>query len=156
MNSFLPSTIKLWNELPLQIRILPTVSSFKKAIKTYSLESQTNFMTLDTEKANIIHCQIRNNARNLNADLFNHFLCENSICDMCGYVSENAYHYFFVCPHYDVQRQVFIQSITNLNLDIPTSVDLLLYGDCSLPYNKNVAIFKIVHDYIIDTKRFKF
>lgn len=70
MNSFLPSTIKLWNELPLQIRILPTVSSFKKAIKTYSLESQTNFMTLDTEKANIIHCQIRNNARNLNADLF--------------------------------------------------------------------------------------
>lgn len=32
MNSFLPSTIKLWNELPLQIRILPTVSSFKKAI----------------------------------------------------------------------------------------------------------------------------
>lgn len=75
---------------------------------------------------------------------------------MCGYISENAYHYFFVCPHYDVQRQVFIQSITNLNLDIPTSVDLLLYGDCSLPYNKNVAIFKIVHDYIIDTKRFKF
>lgn len=50
MNSFLPSTIKLWNVLPLQIKILPTVSSFKKAIKTYSLESQTNFMTLETEK----------------------------------------------------------------------------------------------------------
>lgn len=59
-------------------------------------------------------------------------MCENSICDMCGYVSENAYH-FFVCPHYDAQRQVFIQSISNLHLDIPISLDLLLYGDSGLP-----------------------
>lgn len=72
------------------------------------------------------------------------------------YVSENAYHYFFVCPHYDAQRQVFIQSISNLHLDIPISLDLLLYGDSSLSYNENVAIFKIVHDYILATKRFKF
>lgn len=77
--------------------------------KLYSLESQTNFMTLDTEKANIIHCQIRNNARNLNADLFNHFLCENSICDMCGYVSENAYHYF-LSVHIMMYRGKFLYS----------------------------------------------
>lgn len=156
MNSFLPSSIKLWNELPLHIRILPTESSFKTAIKNIFFRKPNKLYDFGNRKANIIHCQIRNNASNLNADLFNHFLCENSICDMCGYVSENAYHYFFVCPHYDAQRQVFIQLISNLHLDIPISLDLLLYGDSSLPYKENVAIFKIVHDYILATKRFKF
>lgn len=46
--------------------------------------------------------RIRNNVSNLNVDLFNYFLCENFICDMCGYVFENVYYYFFVCLYYDV------------------------------------------------------
>lgn len=73
MNSFLPSTIKLWNELPLQIRILPTVSSFKKAIKNIFFRKPNKLYDFGNRKENIIHCQIRNNASNLNADLFNYF-----------------------------------------------------------------------------------
>lgn len=109
MNSFLPSTIKLWNELPLQIRILPTVSSFKKAIKTYSLESQTNFMTLDTEKANIIHCQIRNNASNLNADLFNHF-CVKILFVICVVMYPKMLIIIFLPVHIMMYRGKFLYS----------------------------------------------
>lgn len=95
--SILHSTLKLWNELPLQIWILPTVSSFQKAIKTYILESQTNLMTLETIKKMIYIVLSVNNARNLHADLYNHFVRENSICDTFGYVSENVYHYNYLC-----------------------------------------------------------
>jgi hypothetical protein len=34
------------------------------------------------------------------------------------------------------------------------NVDLLLYGDRTKPITHNVEVFKIVHQFITDTKRF--
>ena len=36
------------------------------------------------------------------------------------------------------------------------SLNLLLYGSSSLPYEANIAILQIVHKYISDTKRFTY
>lgn len=74
---------------------------------------QNKLYDLGNRKENVILCQLKNNARNLNADLFNHFLRKNSICDMCGYVSENVYHYFFVCLHFDLQREGLFSQIVS-------------------------------------------
>lgn len=62
---------------------------------------------------NVILCQLKKIQGILNADLFNHFSRKNSISDMCGYVSENVYHYFFVCLHFDLQREVLFSQIVS-------------------------------------------
>ena len=153
MNSFLPSTIKLWNDLPFDIRTLPTVSAFKKSLKNIFLRKPNKLYDYGRRKLNIIHCQLRNKASNLNADLFNHYLRENSNCENCDSDCENSSHFFFECPIYDVQRQSFLESLNNLHLSVPISLNLLLHGDSSLPSRKNIALFEVVQKFILSTKR---
>lgn len=100
---------------------------------------------------NIIHCQLRNKANNLNVGLFNHYLRTNSNCEHCASDFENTNHYFFECVKYNVQRLSFLESLNKLYLLVPISINLLLYGKSSLSYCKNIAI---VHKYIISIKRF--
>lgn len=69
------------------------------------------YFNYGVRKENIIHCQLRNSASNLNADLYNHFLSANPICDMCGNNNETCSHFFIECPKYCVQRHLRIQNI---------------------------------------------
>ena len=127
MNSFLPSTIRLWNDLPLYIRNIPSISSFKNALKKlYSLQPNKLF-DIGKRKSNIVHCQLRNNASNLNADLKSHFLRDSASCDMCGDHNENSFHYFFQCPELADHRTILISGINEMQLSVPLSLSLLLY-----------------------------
>jgi hypothetical protein len=95
MNSFLPSTIRSWNDLPLYIRNIPSLSSFRNALKKlYSLQPNKLF-NIGKRKSNIVHCQIRNNASNSNAALKSHFLRDSASCNICGHHTENSLHFFF-------------------------------------------------------------
>jgi hypothetical protein len=95
MNSFLPSTIRLWNDLPLYIRNTPSLSLFRNALKKlYSLQPNKLFH-IGKRKSNIVHCQLRNNASNLNADLKSQFLRDSVSCDICDHHTENPFHFFF-------------------------------------------------------------
>lgn len=90
MESFLPSTIRLWNELPYNIRSLSTLSSFTHAIKNMYCSKAKKYFNYGVRRENIIHCQLRNSASNLNDELFNHFLIDNPSCDMCGINNEHV------------------------------------------------------------------
>ena len=87
--SCIPSTFKLWNNLLIHIRNLPTLSSFSQSIKKLFYRSPKKLF--DYGKANFIHCQLRNNVSTLNADLHKDFLRDNTICENCGYQTENEY-----------------------------------------------------------------
>ena len=154
MKSFLPSTIRLWNDLPFNIRNLSSLTSFKTAIKNIYCIKPKKYYNYGSRKMNILHCQLRNNASNLNADLFNHFLKEDKSCDMCGFSSETSYHYFMNCPKYCMQRQNLIQNFNTLQLPMPLCLQLILNGDNNLTYNQNIAIFKLVQEFVATTKRF--
>jgi len=104
---------------------------------------------------NIIHCQLRNSASNLNADLHKDFIRDNCICDNCGFHTENAYHFFFECPQYSEERITLFNSISNMGMQKPISLDMILYGDSDISYVENITLFNIVHEYIVKTKRFK-
>lgn len=86
--------------------ISKTVFSFLK--KTKHIFIKPNFWN----RKDTIHCQFINNASN--ADLFNHYLRENSICYMCGCVSK-----MFIIISLFVRIMIFIQPISNLQLNIP-------------------------------------
>ena len=65
-------------------------------------------------KANIIHCQSKNNVSSLNADLHKDFLRENFTFENCGYQTKKVYHFFFECPCYDVERYTLFKCISNM------------------------------------------
>ena len=60
MESFLPSTTKLWNDLPDFIKISPTLSSFKKHLKEFFSSTPNDLYHFGSRRCNIIHCQLRN------------------------------------------------------------------------------------------------
>ena len=53
----------------------------------------------------VLHVRLRNKCSGLNSDLFRNHIHNNTLCDLCDAV-EDAYHYFFQCRKYTVERQV--------------------------------------------------
>ena len=154
MNSFLPSTIRLWNDLPLYVRNNPSLSSFRNALKKLFCLQTNKLFDIGKRKSNIVHCQLRNNASNLNAHLKSHFLRDNATCDSCGHHTENSFHFFFQCPEFADHRTNLISGISEMQLSVPVSLNLLLHGEKCLSFNDNKKIFELVQNYILETKRF--
>ena len=93
-NSFFPSSIKLWNNLPLEIRSAPTVSSFKKSlINDVNLLKPSRYYSYGCRVLNVLHTRLKHRSSNLNADLFRVNLINDPGC-VCGWVIEDAIHFF--------------------------------------------------------------
>jgi hypothetical protein len=95
-----PPCIRLWNTLSLTITESPSLNIFKNRLthfyKTWDTNEHYNF---GIRKFNIIHCQLRNEASNLKAHLFNDFLSDNTNCTNCSGPLEDNNHYLFICPN---------------------------------------------------------
>ena len=89
------SAINLWNNLDLEIRQLPSISSFCYALKSQILQDQVpeHYMN-GKRKLSILHARIRNRCSNLHLDLYTNHLKDDPICDCLG-DAESAEHYFF-------------------------------------------------------------
>ena len=58
----------------------------------------------------VLHARLRNKCSGLNGDLFRNHIRYNPFCELCDVV-EDAYHYFFQCRKYTVERQVFNDTV---------------------------------------------
>ena len=88
---------------------------------------------------------------------------------LCGSKPEDAIHFFILCPYFAIQRIQMIETIKSTVLDkIPdfnfdpkhkaarqTLLNLLLHGSVSFSFYENSFIFRNVHKFIYETKRFK-
>ena len=152
-NSCVPSLISLWNQLPLNLRHLPTISSFKREISNYIFQTNIvpSYFSHGTRYLSVIHARIRNNCSDLKNDLFlNHISFENS-CAFCD-EGEDAAHYFFKCSRYHNERLQLFNTLRHLH---PLNCHLLLHGNTELPLDANILIFYTVHKYIAATGRFR-
>ena len=148
-DSFIPSSINLWNALPDEIRNKPTLSSFKHAIRSYNKLEVPKFYCYGDRVAQILHCRLRTNCSSLNLTLFQKGISQSPLCT-CGEV-ESAEHYFLRCHAYDMAREELLRAVNPICV---ASTKLLLFGDKSLSYENNVLIFNAVHKYIILSHRF--
>ena len=159
-NSFLPSTIQLWNNLPLEIKCIESFSSFKNVLKKPTVDKikDVKIFNYGSRKENILHCQLRNESSNLNAHLYHQYLSEIASCTKCGYPNENNYHFFLECPAYNNQRRILFESLQNVieleSMSPGQILNTLLFGDRQLPYKINCSIFEAVQLYIKSSKRF--
>ena len=147
-NSFLPSTLRQWNSLPVEARQLNTLSSFKTFLKK-DLQSVPTYYYCGSRKAQILHARLRTGCSSLNMDLFHKNITESPLC-RCGSI-EDTQHYFFHCRFYQGPRNTLLNACTTYQ---NPSLSLLLFGSSTLSLEANIAILEHVHKYILDTKRF--
>ena len=147
-NSFLPSTVRAWNNLPLEAKQLQSVNSFKYYLKKDTVSVPKYYYT-GKRKIQILHTRLRTNCSSLNLDLFTRNISDSPMCT-CGSV-EDTQHYFFHCSNFIQQR---IELINEISRYCHPSLNLILYGDLTFSFETNVLIFQAVHKYICNTQRF--
>ena len=147
-NSFLPSTLRQWNTLPPETRQSNSLNSFKHTLKK-DKPSVPRYYYFGNRKAQSLHTRLRTGCSSLNLDLFLKNISESPMCS-CGSI-ENTQHFFFHCNLYQRQRTLLLNSVANY---CTPTLHVLLHGDSSMPVNTNENIFKHVHQFIMDSKRF--
>ena len=155
-NSFIPSTIKMWNSLNNTIRNVDTLSKFNSEIKKID-ESENHAVPkhyfYGPRKLNIILTQLRSSASFLNYDLFRVGIVSDPSC-RCGAAFEDLKHFFLDCPIYLQARTKLIDNTNMVTTCYTLDIKFLTCGNVNLTYEQNCIIFKYVFDYIKCSKRF--
>ena len=148
--SFVPFSIKLWNELPKSKRSSPCLDMFKSSLKDNSPDPQVLYY-YGERWPSIHHARMRLGCSKLNYDLcYNLHVINSSECS-CGAMIEDAYHYFFLCPTFqDLRLQLFNAISSFCDVKLKT----ILYGNDLLDDKYNKVIFDAVHTFIVSSNRF--
>ena len=147
-NSFLPSVIREWNELPRHVQDSLTLFTFKNHMNS-NISSPPSYYYTRNRSSQIYLTRIRTNCSALNQHLFSKNIIPSPLCDCGG--KENARHFLLECALYqDIRRDMLavISPICTPNLNT------LIYGNPEATNDDNIVIFKAVQWFISKSKRF--
>ncbi len=164
--SFLPSTVKLWNDLPHELQISNSVDAFKHKLflhlkmimiyKPYLYSPNRNFVNI---------ARLRMGLSALNSHRRKYHFIQNSTCPFCAHQKEDTAHYLLQCQHYAAARLTMLNSVANI---LPASYqnmlllntkqkltrlsEILTFGlqDCDI----DIQLFTTVSVFIEKTGRF--
>ena len=158
-NSFIPKTIRDWNNLRI-LHNASSIDSFKSRYKKEFFGDTNPFFRLDIGGGNIPHARLRLGLSHLAQHLFTHNLIDDPTCKSCGLESETVTHYLLRCPTFHTQRTVYLAGLLQTldpriiaNLDDNLIVELFLYGDKDLPAI-NRTLFTMAQTFITSSNRF--
>ena len=150
-NSFFPQTTREWNRLPDNIKLLDSISSFKRHLSRSDTIVPPHFY-VGNRNTQMIHCKMRLEMSDLNHHLFRRHLINDPSCD-CSTCPETSTHFLFDCPlHQHIRSTTIFQLSNYLSRHIDTY--LLLNGDSTLPVSANTLIFETVQEFIEKSGRF--
>ena len=150
LRSFLPNTIIEWNDLPLGTRIAPSISIFKRLLR--SPITDIPILLELPRHPSIIYTRIKCRSSSLNAHLFKCNLVPSPLC-ACHTGVEDTFHYMFNCPHYDTQREILMLNLDEIglvNFPIEVLFDCETHLNAEIIHRVQAAVFK----YIVSTHRF--
>lgn len=142
--SCIPSAISDWNNLQLSSRECDSYNSFCNELNRQNQIKVPSYFFDGKRRFSILHARLRNFCSNLNQDLYDNYLRDDSVCS-CLRSNESAAHYFFECKHYEEQR---IKLFTDTREFHPLNIRTLLKGKDSLSDSDNCKIFIMVQYYI--------
>jgi hypothetical protein len=153
--SFFPNAVRLWNDFSEAITGSLSVASFKhNYLKTTPRPKTNPLYYRGARRAAVSHSCMRIGCSSLNADLSRELhVVDSPACTCPSEEAETAEHFFLHCPKYTDQRRPLLLGLALLEHPNP-SVKLLLYGNQTKPLPHNAEIFRIVQQFIVDTKRF--
>ena len=147
-SSFLPSTTREWNKLPINHRNAETPYSFKTLLTEDNVKIPHYFF-YGNRLDQIMHTRLRTECSSLNYYLYRRNLIPSPNC-VCGAL-ENNIHFLLRCPRYDEIRVDMVNTVIRYT---NVTVDTLLHGNINLTTDANQEIFKAVHKYVRQSKRF--
>ena len=100
-NSFLPSSIREWNNLSLNVRNSDSVIIFERKLNS-DIKAITRHFYAGNRRAQVLHTRLRTKCSSLNYDLFQKRITDSPLC-LCGNV-KNTDLYFMRCQLYRKQR----------------------------------------------------
>ena len=146
-NSFFPSSIRLWNNLPQNVKDSKSLISFKTTLSTLCNPGKIpSYYYVGSRRGQVLHTRIRTRCSALKQHLYLRNIETNPYCQ-CGQV-ESAAHFLLECSNYTNLRADL------LNLNFPVTCNLLLFGDENKSFEFNKNIFLEVQKYILKSKRF--
>ncbi len=156
--SFVPSSIELWNELPVDIRSIKSYKALKTKIKKLSHNEVPKHYCYGKRLQNILHTKLRLGCSDLNADKHYIGLVPSDMCECNLNEPENSSHYLLECGRNLVSKVKMLDTIHDI-LELKNKVNLLniqllLHGSSELSYNENCAVFEAVQVFIMESKRF--
>ena len=118
VRSFIPSTSRIWNTLPDEIRTSDSQFKFKVGVKKhYKFFNpdilHNNYHKHHFGKLNKILLQIFLGISPLSGQLFKSNLSDNPFCPECFDEVETSKHYFFECTKYAQIRIVLVNEVNN-------------------------------------------
>ena len=146
--SFLPSCIREWNEIPLNIPNSTSLLSFKQQLNKNNIKVPVYYSS-GNRLLQIHHTRLRTKCSSLNQHLHSKNIINDPSC-ACGSV-ETTNHFLLECPQYIQARRDMITTLSTFCVPSPNN---LLYGDSNLNNDQNKLLFQTVQKYISDTKRF--
>ena len=145
-NSFIPSTIRAWNDLSDEIKTAPSVASFKYRLNNKLKKPQKYYYT-GSRIGQILHARLRMECSSLNAHLYRKNIVPSPTC-LCGGF-ESTYYFFFQCQNYAAIRRRYLSNY------FPTvNTNQILYGIADASVVENEALFSQVQEFAIYSKRF--
>lgn len=148
-NSFIPSVVRDWNELPEDVRNVQSINSFKRKLNSNQNVVPRHFFE-GKRLGQIYHARLRTKCSSLKEHLFSKNIIASPLCD-CGMV-ENTSHYLLSCNQFGNLRNELLNIISPI---CTPTLDVLLYGNQQLSLLDNKIIFTAVQEYLIKTKRFQ-
>ena len=146
-NSFVPHTVREWNNLSEDIKDSSSLSTFKSKLKR-KIEIPKHYRE-GSRIGQLLLMRLRTNSSTLKNDLFNKNMIESPLCS-CGMV-EDAFHFIFQCQNYQTQRQIFIAKVSVICVP---SLQNILHGNKYLTDNASMNLLNAILEYIQNTKRF--
>ncbi len=159
-NSFVPKTVREWNNLE-AYRYAPSLSSFKAGYKKGMLRSPNPLHMFELGNANIYLTRMRLGLSHLKSHLFTYNLIDSPLCG-CGLEPETVDHYILRCPVFGLARiEMYHRMIDILDDHLMTTlkkdsdiVSLFLHGHPELSHDKNLRIYSMAQTYINKSERF--
>ena len=148
--SFLPSTIRKWNQLDESTRNSSSIGEFKTTLRQNSHVRIPKYFYYGNRRLQILHLRLRTGCSSLKDDLFRKHIVDNPTC-LCG-VIETVRHYLCECPLYHGFRQDMFNMISPI---CNPSLNTLLWGNDMVDNASNERIIDAVHTFIRRSGRFQ-
>ncbi len=164
--SFIPSSIRLWNNLQIDIRESQTLSSFKSTLRSLKSRNRNPLFSIYNGYGPLNHSRMRMGLCGLNFHRHRYRFIDNSHCPNCLAPREDSSHFLLSCPRYAAQRDLLLRSVAPVvspgvhfsslieNTGTAQLTDIFLFGSPTLPFQTNSEIFAAVDLYISQSRRF--
>lgn len=151
-NSFVISTMALWNNTEITLRQKSSQASFKQHVLTQNKINPYLFNHKTSRPNQVSFMQLRLGFSNLNDHLFLKGCVENRSCS-CGFEKEDTKHFLLHCNLYQQIRFKLVNDISCINNSVNLSANVLLKGSPALSNEDNMSIFNCVYNFLQESKR---